>query len=1789
MRAMVLLVSFFFLLAGLLPAWGATWHVDDSVPASGAGQTWQTAFKTIQQGIDVASDGDTVVVAEGTYVENIHFYSKNITLTSTNPLDPVVVANTIIDGNESGSVVTFSGTEDETCVLSGFTIENGSADYGGGICGGDRYGDRTHATIRNNAITGNKACGTEGSHGGGGLAYCDGTIENNAVSGNGAALYGGGLLNCHGNIANNLICGNRSDGQGGGLSDCHGEIRNNLIVGNSAGPGGGLFSCNGVIENCTISANTARHGGALKFCEYATIRNCIIWGNKPSDGEQVLDSAQPTYSCIEGWTRGGFRNITVDPRFADADGPDGDPETYFDNDYRLVADSPCVDVGRNDNWMWEGSDLDGNPRIAFGTSSPIVDMGAYEFQGSRVFYVDDDAAGDPAPGDPTVSDPEEDGSRAHPFDFVQEAIDAAEDGDMVIVADGTYRTVDSRNNPIADFRGRAITLRSENGPENCIFSGGDHVVRFRSGESHASVLSGFTIRGADPGGGIGCYDSSPTIMNNIIKDNWSEYGLGAVLLHNSSATVAGNVITGNRVSGTCAGIVVCHGSSVTITNNTIVGNASDNWDDNNGGVHCAEGASATITNCIFWGNGDYDLYGCSATYSCLQHEHPGVGNVHLDPLFTSPGHWEEHGWVGNDYHLLPGSPCVDIGSNAAVPPSLLSDMDGNARVANGTVDMGAYEVPKQDILLSTKSVIVPEGGTATFTVALARDPIGTVEVTVAHHMGDPDIAADPETLTFDSSDYSQPQTITLAAAEDSDYLSGLAIIWMSAPEFLTAGVIASEGDNDCIPAILYVDANASGANNGRTWTDAFADLQDALLNAAAFPEIVEEIRVAEANYTPASPSGDPMATFQLISGVSVYGGFPPGGGPWGDRNSSVHKTVLSGRQNSYHVVTSSGTDATAVLDGFTIIGGNANGNGRYGFGAGMYVKSGSPTLINCTFSGNSARYYGGGMYSGANSSPTLVNCTFSGNSAGSYGGGMYKEGYGSSTLVNCTFSGNSAGSYGGGIYSNGSPTLTNCILWGNTVNGSTDESAQIASNSPIVNYCCVQGWTDESGGTGNINYDPLLVDASGDDEIFGTEDDNLRLSPNSPCIDIGDTTAVPPWVALDLDANPRIAHGVVDMGAYEYPAPGFLLSTRLIAVPEGGTATFTVSLETDPLGIVVVEVINQSGDPDLWIEAGATLTFDSSNYSNPQTVVVVAAQDIDNLSREAVIWVKGPGLFTALVAASEEDNDEPMSNVLLVDASSPGVNNGSSWAEAYTELRDAIHVARRYPQVEEIRVAQGVYTPAEPAGNRTASFELINGVAIRGGYAGFLSPSPDARDIEANETILSGDLNGDDGPDFANTMEDSFHVLTGSQTDATAVLDGFTITGGNADGWREVGNNSGGGMYIDSGSPTLANCIFRRNLATAHGGGMHNGSGNPSLVGCTFSENVGKYGGGMSNREGASPTLTNCTFRGNSGSYRSGGMYNSGNSSPTLISCAFTGNAAPVGAGMDNNRSTATVINCTFVGNAAQGKGGGMFNQDSCSTLINCTFSGNAAGSGGGIYNQSSKTTVINCTLSGNTAAHDGGGIYYLRSTGHTLTNCILWGNSDSGGTDWLAQIYDGTLVVDYSCIQAWRSSLGGIGNIGEAPLFVDADGADDVVGTDDDDLRLLPGSPCVDAAANESLPSDLADLDGDGDVTEPVPFDINGNPRIWQGKLSLTVDMGAYEYGSFPFKVIGVMKESGGVASLTWNSRPGESYLVWSCVDLLVGFWHQEAIVPSEGATTSWADPNPASFKRFFKIEIQP
>jgi hypothetical protein len=359
----------------------------------------------------------------------------------------------------------------------------------------------------------------------------------------------------------------------------------------------------------------------------------------------------------------------------------------------------------------------------------------------------------------------------------------------------------------------------------------------------------------------------------------------------------------------------------------------------------------------------------------------------------------------------------------------------------------------------------------------------------------------------------------------------------------------------------------------------------------------------------------------------------------------------------------------------------------------------------------------------------------------------------------------------------------------------------------------------------------------------------------------------------------------------------------------------------------------------------------------------------------------------------------PGQTTLYVDRDAVGpVHDGSNWCEAYLALADALAVAEASGgAVTEIRVAGGVYRPdqgiGQTPGDRTARFWLQTGVALRGGYAGCGVADPDDRDIKAYEAILSGDLAGDDGPDFTNTGDNSYHVMIARGTDETAILDGFTISGGYAD--RTGSIRDGGGIYNDGGSPTIVDCTFIRNYACGDGGGMSNrGGAGPTLTGCVFWENAADdTGGGMDNNE-SSPTLLGCTFDRNTAEH-GGGMYDYG-SSPSLTDCLFSGNVAlDTGAGLCNwNESNPNVTNCDFIGNQNDDWGGGMVNRyGSHPVVTGCLFKGNHAGFGAGMGNWESDPTLVECTFAGNIASVSGGGMLN-HDSGPSLTDCVFRGNT---------------------------------------------------------------------------------------------------------------------------------------------------------------------------------------------------
>lgn len=366
-----LIVAFVFLFAAL-PCKGRAITVDSNGSAD---------FDNIQAAIDDSNHHDTITVAADRYYENINFGGKNIVLRSTDPNDPDIVANCIIDGNGLGPVVTFVGTESPDCILSGFTITGGYAARGGGIYGGEpsRPGAiGTQARIEHNIIMLNTSTGS-----GGGIANCDGIIRHNIVTQNTAAGAGGGIWHCDGLIQDNIVSNNHSGGQGGGLCGCFGTIRNNVISGNSTvNWGGGInksLDPNCMIENNTICGNSADYGGGLCDCGKATIRNCIVVGNRASAaGSQLHDFdppyADPRFSCIQNWA-GGIGNIDTDPCFVNADNSDyhlqSEAGRWDPNQNQWVIDSNtslCIDAGN------PGSPLADEPKQV---NNIRINMGAY--------------------------------------------------------------------------------------------------------------------------------------------------------------------------------------------------------------------------------------------------------------------------------------------------------------------------------------------------------------------------------------------------------------------------------------------------------------------------------------------------------------------------------------------------------------------------------------------------------------------------------------------------------------------------------------------------------------------------------------------------------------------------------------------------------------------------------------------------------------------------------------------------------------------------------------------------------------------------------------------------------------------------------------------------------------------------------------------------------------------------------------------------------------------------------------------------------------------------------------------------------------------------------------------------------------------------------------------------------------------------------------------------------------------------------------------------------------------
>lgn len=370
----------------------------------------------------------------------------------------------------------------------------------------------------------------------------------------------------------------------------------------------------------------------------------------------------------------------------------------------------------------------------------------------------------------------------------------------------------------------------------------------------------------------------------------------------------------------------------------------------------------------------------------------------------------------------------------------------------------------------------------------------------------------------------------------------------------------------------------------------------------------------------------------------------------------------------------------------------------------------------------------------------------------------------------------------------------------------------------------------------------------------------------------------------------------------------------------------------------------------------------------------------------------------------------------------PGTTgDGTSWSDALGNLAVAMAAGR---PGDEIWVAAGTYTPTVPGGSRLISFVLTPGITVLGGFNGTESLA-EQRDWEANTTVLSGDLNGndiysEDTPVALQTLSDnSFHILRGGQN---AILDGFIVRGGTA--LSSPPRHQGGGM-LNSSNPTLRNLIFENNTALFTGGGMANiNNAAPSLENVTFRFNDANMGGGMYNgpntnvslnqvnflsnaasqggglfNDGASPSIILSSFANNSGRQMGGGMCNRRGASPTLLQVVLTENIGGLGGAIYNNERSSPSLSQVVIGGNFADNGGGIYNYNGSSpTLEQVTIEENQATfTGGGIYNyQRSSPSIHRSAIVDNVAGAEGGGIMNRSNSNPQITNVLIAGNRSS-------------------------------------------------------------------------------------------------------------------------------------------------------------------------------------------------
>ena len=912
--------------------------------------------------------------------------------------------------------------------------------------------------------------------------------------------------------------------------------------------------------------------------------------------------------------------------------------------------------------------------------------------------------------------------------------------------------------------------------------------------------------------------------------------------------------------------------------------------------------------------------------------------------------------------------------------------------------------------------------------------------------------------------------------------------------------------------ILYVDADATGSDDGGSWANAFTDLQSALATADGD----QQIWVAEGTYIPSVPydfdgaggAETRESVFVIPDSVEVYGGFNGTETLLVDRDPETNITILSGdlngddgsggdkSENAYHVVFFNSVSDQTVFDGFTITGGNASitsmTNNAYGGGIFNYavVNSSTPVVRNCIIDNNFAYRYGGGIYNRYHSTVAqaeYINCRITNNSTYNYGAGVANNGDGkncSPVFINCIFEGNTA--YNGTIYNRcytsgtSTPTFTNCLIINNS--GSADGvavyDAATATLSPVYTNCLIAGNKSiysntviytytETGGSYAGEFINCTV--SGNSGYYGSGMYNYQQAgTNAPVIKnsiiAGNYVSGPTKRQLvNNGATPVISYSIIE-------GSGGSSSWTSIYGTDGGN-----NLDTDPLFLEPIDGIDAPSANGNYRLATGSPALDAGNNSYNST-----GEDLDDENRIQNSTID-MGAYEGFSSFTED--------IFYVNVNATGNNDGTNWANAFTDLEDALAKAASGDQVW---VAAGTYYPTsqgtfynnDGTDGRKVTFQLRNGVKMYGGFAGTESTVKE-RNISLYETILSGDIDQND-QSGGDSTGNAYHVIYLTEPASDILIDGFTITRGNANGG--TGYNSGGGVLIESSvenaasSPTIINCSFKSNYGY-YGGGLYNEYCTPVIRSCSFTDNRASAGGGVYN-DHSEAVYAEVLFYSNSAASRGGAAYNNYDE-PAFINCEIRGNESNEGGGFYNHYSGQKCFNTLITGNYASSTGGGVRNWgNDPGTVISPEF--------------------INTTISGNYATSNGGGMTNTYAA-PVMTNSIVWNNDAPSYPE--INSYNGFFpVFSHSIKDPSITGTDAGNNSTQDPQFTtELDPAD--APSTGGDFTVTAGSPAINAGDDSVIPVDTLDLDDDGDDEELIPIDLAGNVRQDQA-----VDIGPYE-----------------------------------------------------------------------------